>query len=275
MGADQCFICNDEMRRLITFSNNKYVCRCKKCGLRGLRPLPDYQKQCDLYGRDEYFNVGLADLHADLIVGYNEKSPIIQLYQRHLQNIIKLKSPPGHLLEIGCARGVFLDLARKAGYQVTGTEMNKDAVLYAQKNFNLNVCQESIETAQLENESVDVIVAFDVIEHLINPRLLIEKAHQILKPNGILVIGTPRSTSPICFVAEQLAVLSKGRYQYPAFRFYGRAIEHLNIFNPENLELMLNQYGFRQIRAYNPFREYVRNKHYPAVRNKHSFHLAL
>jgi len=239
------------MRRLITFSNNKYVCGCKKCGLRGLRPLPDYQKQCDLYGHDEYFNVGLADLHADLVFGYNEKSPIIQLYQRHLQNIIKFKSPPGHLLEIGCARGVFLDLARKKGYKVNGTEMNQDAVSYAQKNFNLEVCQESIENAQFEGESFDVIAAFDVIEHLINPQLLIEKAYKILKPKGILVIGTPSSTSPICLVAEQLAVFSAGRYQYPAFRFYGKAVEHLNIFNPQNLELLLKSHGFQQIGAYN------------------------
>ena len=176
------------MERLLKFPNGNFVLQCRKCGLRGLRPLPNIQTIRNFYDREDYYRKDISALHDDLVFGYDENAPIIRLYKKHLQKIIKLKPPPAKLLEIGCARGVFGDLAQKSGYKVTGMEINTYACEYAKEKFNLNIEQATIEAVDFEPESFDIIVAFDVIEHLIDPELLIKKSSLFLKKMACLLL---------------------------------------------------------------------------------------
>jgi 2-polyprenyl-3-methyl-5-hydroxy-6-metoxy-1,4-benzoquinol methylase len=238
------------MNSVAAFPNGKNVYRCVSCGLRSLRPTLDISGLKDFYDRDEYYKEEIADLHDCLTANYDERSAIIRLYKKHLVDIANIKPPPAKLLEIGCARGVFLDLARKAGYEVCGTEMNGYAVKYAQDQFGLKVEKNSIEETVLDKGSFGVIVALDVIEHLSDPRRLLEAARDLLLPGGIFLVGTPNSDSPLYRIAEISAMLTKSRYHYPLFRFYGRGVEHLNIFNLSNLELLARQCGFTAVKNY-------------------------
>lgn len=47
----------------------------------------------------------------------------------------------------------------------------------------------------LSNESVDLITAIDVIEHLVEPAIFVREAYRVLKPEGYLVIDTPNLAS--------------------------------------------------------------------------------
>jgi 2-polyprenyl-3-methyl-5-hydroxy-6-metoxy-1,4-benzoquinol methylase len=192
----------------------------------------------------------MKDLHKDLVFGYNPQSPIINLYKEHLAEIVRWKPPPAHLLEIGCARGVFSDLASQKGYHVTGTEVSAYACHYAKEKFNLDVRKGKIEDIPLEPRSFDIVVALDVLEHVPDPGSFIKKASGLLKPQGIFLLGTPTSRSPLYFLAENMAVLTQGRYSYPAYRFYGRGQEHLNIFNAKNLKQLLKENSLQVIQEY-------------------------
>ncbi len=248
--VEKCLICQNTMKSLFEFPEGNNVYKCRKCGLRSLRPLPTKVILKDFYNRNEYYKEEIAELHDDLVIGYDDNLPIIRLYKKHIQKIISYQSPPGKLLEVGCARGVFLDLARKSQYQVTGIEMNDYAVTYAQEKFNLPVCKMSLEETDFKPESFEIVVSYDVIEHLTTPQLLIEKASVFLKANGLLVISTPNSNSLINHLSEQLAILTHNSYYYPAYRFYGRGIEHLNIFNPQNLVILLKKNNFEVLHKY-------------------------
>jgi SAM-dependent methyltransferase len=61
-----------------------------------------------------------------------------------------------------------------------------------------------------ENESLDVVVATEVIEHLNNPRNLIDEAGRILTPGGRLVLSTPNAES----FAQRVRFLFSGRFDY-------------------------------------------------------------
>jgi len=250
MDIENCLVCGHTMKKLIDFPNGKSVFKCSFCGLRSLRPLPDEKELSDYYNRSQYYLEDMEDLHKDLSVNYDEGAPIIRLYQRHLNKIFSLKPPPAKLLEIGCARGVFLDLARKKDYHVKGIDMSQYAVDYAREKFQLDVEKKSIDEIHRDEEKYDIIVAIDVIEHLSSPLDLIERARAMLNPSGLLFLGTPNSQSFIGWISEKLGVFSKGKQYYPAFRFYGRGFEHLNIFNPVNMKRILEKFSFELKLAY-------------------------
>src|SRR3989344_7486773 len=245
-----CPICNQALDKIASFPNNRDVYVCKKCGLRRLLPLPSKQNLTNLYGRKKYYTEELFELHDDLKIDYDWKNPIIKLYQKHLNEILLTAPPPKHLLEIGCARGVFLDMARSAGYKVQGIEANPYASKYAHKFFNLQVTTTKFESVKKNFGKFDIIVAYDVIEHVPNPSGFIKKITTFLKPGGLVVIGTPNSSSLLYKIAEKTALVSKSRIVYPLIRFYGRGVEHLSIFNPENLKRLLTLNKFRVIKLY-------------------------
>ncbi|MBU1727071.1 MAG: class I SAM-dependent methyltransferase [Candidatus Omnitrophica bacterium] len=246
----ECLVCKNKMDWLVSFPNGRSVYKCRRCGLRSLLPLAEEEERKSFYDRDEYYKEEIADLHNDLVYSYRVDAPIIKLYRKHIKNLIFLKAAPARLLEIGCARGVFLDLAKKNEYEVSGIEMNSYAVNYAKEKFGLNVEKKSIEELDTKACLFDIIVALDVIEHLLNPKLLLEKSRGLLKPGGILLIGTPNSRSLINWVAESAALLTNSSYYYPLYRFYGKAVEHLNIFNPYNLDILAKEFYFQKIKSY-------------------------
>ncbi len=248
--SKKCLVCDNSLKKILSFPNGRSVFKCSSCKLRSLRPLPTEVEARKVYQQGNYFSEKLKDLHKDLTVDYQEGSPILQLFQKHVKNLFQLKKAPAKLLEIGCARGVLLDLMRKAGYDVQGIELDVNASKYAEEKFKIKIHRDPIEKIVLEKSFFDLIVAFDVIEHILNPRNLIRKARQFLKKDGFLVLGTPTSHSLINYVAEFLSRITFDYYYYPCYRFYGRGIEHLNIFDHNNLSQLLDQEGFDVIGQY-------------------------
>ena len=66
--------------------------------------------------------------------------------------------------------------------------------------YDLNNTKEKI---PLEDNSIDIIIAGEVIEHLIDPNKVISEFHRILKSDGILVISTPN----ICSLVNRIKML--------------------------------------------------------------------
>lgn len=97
------------------------------------------------------------------------------------------------LLEIGCAKGDFLNIVRSKlpSSTLTGIELNRDAVLEAREK-GLNVLEELSSEHSINNEcKYDVIVSFQVLEHIANPLEILKDCIRMLKPGGRLIIGVP------------------------------------------------------------------------------------
>jgi len=112
--------------------------------------------------------------------------------QAHFQHRIKLLRTfitGNQLLEVGCAFGFFLELAKQY-WNVQGVDFSLDAVAYAREMLHLPVQQGDFESYPLNTESFDAVVMWDTIEHLYDPVLAIRKSADALKPNGILALTT-------------------------------------------------------------------------------------
>jgi SAM-dependent methyltransferase len=98
------------------------------------------------------------------------------------------------VLDVGCGKGATLAYLKEHNYCdiALGVELFPEAAEVAIGKVD-KLYEVNIETADLPigNESVDVILCLDLLEHLINPEAVIEKLHKYLKPGGVLIASLP------------------------------------------------------------------------------------
>lgn len=138
------------------------------------------------------------------------------------------------ILDIGCGRGEWLDELKKVGFENTlGIDL-AESMLEEAKKKELEVIQgDGITYLKLQpNESLDVISAFQVIEHLSNNDKLelISEAKRVLKPNGVLILETPNP--------ENVLVGSCNFYS---------DLTHSNPIPPETLKFYVEDEGFSDV----------------------------
>lgn len=157
----------------------------------------------------------------------------LRTFERYFRKIC-LYIPKGSILDIGCAGGLLLSIAKSQGWQVYGTEPNDYFRQYAKKKYQLSVCS-SLEDFPREFE-VDAITLFDVLEHVLDPRRLIQACFERCKNNGYLFINIPNFDS-----------LSSRLFKH---RWWCLCDSHLSYFGTTNLIRLLREEGFQFMKKY-------------------------
>jgi len=154
-----------------------------------------------------------------------------RLQWNHKQFLRNHPSPGGHLLDIGCGTGEFLQAAQEADYQVTGFDFDSNAVRAAQERFGLNnvFTGDLAELAQKPGiQLFDVVTAFEVLEHSPTPGRFVQDLSRLVAPDRFLAISVPN------------------RDRWPQFRYdWDQPPNHLTFWNQTSLTRLLAQNGFQ------------------------------
>lgn len=206
------------------------IVRCQQCALIYTNPRIDDAAREFLYsfqneGDQEFVQHWFIE-SADL------QRPV---WQRFLRVLLRYRRS-GKLLDIGCGAGTFLVEARKLGYDVYGQEVSPFFIDYCRKVQGLTIFPDLLDNLELEAGTFDCVTAFDVIEHHSHPMLLLKQLHELLAPDGILMIMTHDIGN---FFARFHGV--NWRYITP--------IGHITYFTRETLSQMLNESGFEVIQS--------------------------
>jgi SAM-dependent methyltransferase len=100
----------------------------------------------------------------------------------------------GKLLDVGCGTGNFLAAVRNAGYDVSGTELDKDAARFARDQiglphiFSLGIL-EFVE--QHPGKTFDVVTFFEVLEHQATPAAFLEGVRCCVRSQGYIALSVP------------------------------------------------------------------------------------
>lgn len=95
------------------------------------------------------------------------------------------------VLEIGCFTGFFLDRLRSLGAEVTGVEVNSQAVAAGEQLYGLQGRIFPSLTAIPADQQFDRILLIDVLEHIEQPASFIDSVLPLLKAGGLLSISSP------------------------------------------------------------------------------------
>lgn len=96
------------------------------------------------------------------------------------------------VLDIACGEGYGAAALQKAGASdVVGVDASESACRHARDKYALDIRPGTAEKIPLADSSVDLIVSFETIEHVSNPRGFLDECFRILAPGGRLVISTP------------------------------------------------------------------------------------
>ncbi len=143
------------------------------------------------------------------------------LDQLNNKNIVEAE-----ILDLGCGGGLVSESLAKLGAVVTGVDFVKENIKIAsdhasKNNLNINYINQNIEKLKIKKK-FDVIIMFEILEHLDDWKVFIMKIKKNLKKNGILIISTINrnviSKISAIYIAENiLKWIPKGTHEFNKF----------------------------------------------------------
>lgn len=172
---------------------------------------------------------------------YNSKAEIIRL-----EKIVEFVGTGNSVLDIGCYNGTLGSLLIKSGNEVYGIEINQQVAEIA-KQKGVKVTVQDIESRfNFKNNYFDVVVAAELIEHILDTDFFIDEIKRVLKPRGILVLSTPNIAS---FGRRIFLLLGKNPYFEASFGYPPEAhAGHIRFFTKDLLLGYLKHKGFEIIK---------------------------
>jgi SAM-dependent methyltransferase len=187
---------------------------------------------------DAYFDA--YSVHHSTIPGYAAGRAVAEtVANARMDRIMRVRSS-GRLLDVGCAGGHFLAVARARGFEVLGVEYNRSMAEYAAKTYDLEVRHGDFLDLQIPGV-FDVVHLEDVLEHVLDPASVLSKLRQLVARNGYLVIDGPLERQPNLSLALLELNLRLRRPDDPEM-----APAHIWQFSIETQRRLVEGSGFRE-----------------------------
>ncbi|MDB9380723.1 class I SAM-dependent methyltransferase [Nodularia spumigena CS-584] len=99
------------------------------------------------------------------------------------------------ILDVGCGDGVLTNMLARQGCQTSGIDYSLEAIRYAQLNsdpcLKIDFRQGSVYALPWTDQTFDIVVSSDVIEHLTDVNKFLEELVRVTRKGGLVVISTP------------------------------------------------------------------------------------
>jgi 2-polyprenyl-3-methyl-5-hydroxy-6-metoxy-1,4-benzoquinol methylase len=229
--AVSCPVCGGDRFR-VAFEESPYrVLRCEECGTGVVTPRLDEEALQQLYIDDSYWRSPSPKTQG--YHDYRSDEPLyLKTFQRRLDYALQDGPVSGRALDVGCAAGFCMAALRDRGFEVHGLEVSETIASHAREQLGFEtIFIGTLESAPYPDHWFDLITMWDVVEHVPDPRALLERARTLLKPDGLLVLETQNIDSRF---AQLLG---------PRWHHYKHA-EHIYHFTPSSITRLLSSAGF-------------------------------
>ncbi len=234
-----CFVCKTneaeiKYTELDDFEYGSYqpvnYSRCAGCGLLSQHPLPKSEDIETFYPENyrNYMPLG------DGLFTFLKKYRFEQQAKKLAKHFPDTKS---RILEIGYGNGQLLVALKNLGYDKLYGQDFSDKASHLLKVHGVKTIVANAEKELAFNESFDVIILNNVIEHFLEPEALLQVCQTKLSPAGKVIVITPNSD------AWDLKIFAKYWAGFHAPR-------HTFLFNKNNLALLASNCGFNKINFY-------------------------
>ena len=236
-----CPICNSSDLRgdlkihywrenLLNFSD------CTRCGASFANPMPS----------DSLISQGNSALVRLYQNGRSEEQELREARQAYLrgklfaQKLSRIKKK-GRVLELGCYHGFFsLGIHENSDWNVEGLEISEELCYFIRNTLGLTCHLGTLENSNLSEGAYDYVICHDLIEHINQPKVFINKLSTILAPGGQVEIITPNAIQDLAFARRASA---KGT---PITML----LNHIMYFAPSTLRTALEGAGLQVQKLY-------------------------
>ncbi len=158
-------------------------------------------------------------------------------YSRVLKKIQSIKRSKGTLLDFGCGKGKFGSIAKNKCWHVKAVETATERAEYAKTVYGLDVSTNFYTTGQIFDNDFDVLTLFHVLEHLPNPKVLLNELikHNLAK-DGLVVVEVPN------FQSLQARIAGSRWMHLDAYR-------HISHFTPRKLEELGRELNLKAVKT--------------------------
>jgi ubiquinone/menaquinone biosynthesis C-methylase UbiE len=109
------------------------------------------------------------------------------------------------VLDLGCGTGLITKALQPIGERVIATDINRWALMKCRERASVGVVQADVDYIPLRDESVDLAVATEVLEHLEDPCKALKEIFRVLRADGHF-IGSAPTRSPIWKLRSKLSI---------------------------------------------------------------------
>lgn len=160
---------------------------CLRCGLVSTSPAL-CSAEIGRYYPESYYGEKNRRFHPVL-------ESLIRVFRSRRCRAIEAFARKGRIIDVGCGRGLLLGLMRGRGWDAHGVEVSETAAHHARDVLGLPVWVGEFAESPQPPASVDAVVIWHVLEHLLDPVAALAKAAEVLRPDGILVVAVPNFES--------------------------------------------------------------------------------
>jgi len=225
-----CPACNADDADAIFIKYEMQFRRCRQCETVYVNNRPTLEI-LDIY----YSNSELYEFYRTNIFPASEEVRREKIFNPRMSRLLKIcrqyKVEQKLLIEVGAGFGLFSELIVQGNYfnRVIAVERSPDMAASCRQR-SIEVIEKPIEEVDLGPLKAQVVVSFEVIEHLFHPMNFIVKCASVIEPGGLIILTCPNSKG------FDLQILGKLSHTYDG--------EHLNYFTPYSLTLLLERCGF-------------------------------
>ncbi|MBL7884487.1 MAG: methyltransferase domain-containing protein [Bacteroidia bacterium] len=217
MNFETCTICNSRKLVSIKTFSHAYLVKCTNCNFifsHKKATIEELTKHYTNYPR------------------YDSLSPITEKRYNELLDQFEPFRKTNNMIDLGCSNGLFLECAKKRGWNVHGTEFAEECI-NACKKKGIVIYKSDQLPKDLLAQKFDVVTSFEVIEHINTPNEEIELIKSLLRSGGVFYFTTPNFNS----ISKYLLKEKWNIVEYP---------EHLSYFTPKTINYLLKKHGFKK-----------------------------
>lgn len=213
-----CPLCSSKEISNLRKYNGAQLASCLKCSFIFSKRIPTGAELDTYY--DNLYEV-TSYLSKITITRYNE---ILDKFEKFRKT--------NRILDVGCGHGFFLEIAKKRGWKVYGSDFAEGCVKIC-KDKGIDMHLGSMTADAFIPEMFDVITSFEVLEHINTPNQELILLNQLLRKGGVMYVTTPNFNSLLRYrLGEQYDVIN-----YP---------EHLIYFTRKTLQTAFEKNGFKK-----------------------------
>ncbi len=220
-----CVLCGSSERIVRAVLGDISYVQCT-CGVTHADPMPTEIELTRFYNDNYVKSMGCEEANPHFTEAYQ---PVYQSEKVLTFKDLTFPYEKGqglHWLDVGCANGLFVDWIRQFGYVASGVDVASEMIEEARdKGLDCHCCE-----ADELGSAFDVVSLWDVIEHSLNPKQLVERVVRAVKRGGSLLVQTPCTG-----IISDTFGSNWREYTYP---------NHLHLFSQASLFGLLKNHGF-------------------------------